>query len=133
MKNLLLGTDICQISRIEAAVEKYGARFLNKVYTKKEIEYAQGSKAGVYERLAVRFAAKEAVSKAFGVGINKLGWSKGINWKDVEVKRDAMGVLSVGLSGRAKELAAKQNITGWKVSVSHNGDYATATVIGIVE
>ena len=132
MKNLLLGTDICQISRIEKAATKRGYKFLEKIYTISEIKYAKRSPKKQFERLAVRFATKEAVSKALGVGINKLGWNKGIDWKDVEVTRDELSNISIVLSGKAKELADRHNVTDWKVSVSHMGDYATSTVIGII-
>jgi holo-[acyl-carrier protein] synthase len=133
MKQISLGTDICQISRIQAAVEKYGDKFLNKTFTEEEIRYARASRRTVYERLAVRFATKEAVSKALGVGINKLGWSKGINWKDVQIVRQELNDITISLEGKARAFAAEKNITSWKVSVSHMGDYATSTVIGIVE
>lgn len=133
MADVLLGTDICQISRIEAAVKKYGLKFLNKTFTPYEIKYSQQSKRSFYERLSVRFAVKEALSKALGVGINKLGWSEGINWKDVELTRNDMGQVSIKLSGKARELAQASSVKEWKVSVSHMGDYATATVIGIVD
>ena len=132
MKNLLLGTDICQISRIKATVDKYQHKFLSKTFTDKEIEYAYSNIRTCYDRLAVRFATKEAVSKALGVGINGLGWNKGINWKDVEVERSSVGELGLVLSGKAKEIAQKKGITNWKVSVSHMGDYATSTVIALI-
>lgn len=132
MNNLLLGTDICQISRIKETVDKYKTRFLNKTFTEKEIEYAYNHKRSSYDKLAVRFATKEAVSKALGVGINGLGWSKGIDWKDVEVQRTLMGELDIVLSGKAKDIANQKGITSWKVSVSHMGDYATSTVIAII-
>lgn len=133
MKDLLLGTDICQISRIKSAVEKYGIKFLRKTFTDSEISYAQSSPRNMYERLSIRFTTKEAVSKALGVGINKLGWGKGINWKDVEVTRHPLGNVNVKLTGKAKELADEKNISYWNVSVSHMGDYAISTVIGIID
>ncbi|MEW5819907.1 MAG: holo-ACP synthase [Cyanobacteriota bacterium] len=131
MNDILLGTDICQISRVKSATDKYGDKFLNKIFTNNEINYAKQSNLSIYERLAVRFATKEAVSKALGVGINKMGWNKGINWKDVEVIRQDFGKLSIELYGKAKIIATEANISKWKVSVSHMGDYATSTVIAI--
>jgi holo-[acyl-carrier protein] synthase len=133
MKDLLLGTDICQISRIQKAVDKYGDKFLQKTFTPSEVKYALTNKRNVYERLSVRFATKEAVSKALGVGINKLGWGKGINWKEVEIIRGEMNNIDLSLTGRAKELADQKKVQFWRVSVSHMGDYAIATVAGIVE
>jgi holo-[acyl-carrier protein] synthase len=133
MNDLLLGTDICQISRIQKAYEKFGDRFLEKTFTPAEIAYAKSSRVKIYERLAVRFATKEAVSKALGVGIRKMGWAKGIHWKDVEIIRGSLSNIDIVLTGRAKELATTKSVINWKVSVSHMGDYAVSTVTGIVE
>lgn len=127
---IFLGNDICEIQRIEDAYKKFGKKFLEKTFIDNEIEYALSSKPNIVSRLSVRFAVKEAVSKALGVGINRLGWSRGINWKDVEVQRNFNGALSIKLSGRAKELEQKLGITKWEVSVSHSRTDAIATVIG---
>lgn len=133
MKNLLLGIDICQISRIENAYKKFGSKFLKKTFTQDEIDYCLSSKKRLYDRLSVRFAMKEAVSKALGVGINSLGWDKGINWKDVEIfKQNSHGAISVKLHGKAKKLAHLKNISHWQTSVSHMGDYAIAEAIAII-
>lgn len=133
IKEIHLGTDICQISRVEKAFIRYGRRFLSKTYTQEEIDYCYKSPKKMYERLAVRFATKEAVSKALGVGVNGLGWSKGIDWKDVEVARGHNGEVMVKVSGKAAVFASEKSINAWTLSVSHNGDYAVATVIGIVK
>jgi len=130
---IFLGNDICEISRIEHAYKKFGEKFLEKTYTFQEIEYCVSSQKNLASRLAVRFATKEALSKALGVGINRLGWNKGINWKDVECIRDANGALTVKLCGKAKELEQKFGITKWEVSVSHSHTDAISTVIGYKE
>jgi holo-[acyl-carrier protein] synthase len=127
---IYLGTDICEINRIQEACEKYGEKFFNKVFTSSEIDYCVKSKKHMPQRFAVRFAAKEAAAKALGVGINKIGWNKGVNWKDIEVLRDSNGAVSIILFGKAKELESKEKITNWAVSLSHSKDTATATVIG---
>jgi len=127
---IFLGNDICEIYRINDAYTRFAEKFLNRTFTEKEIEYCLSSKKNTSSRLAVRFAAKEAVSKALGVGIRRLGWSKGINWKDVEIIRDINGALNLRLSGKAKELEHEFGITQWEISVSHSQTDAIATVIG---
>jgi holo-[acyl-carrier protein] synthase len=127
---IFLGNDIIEIERIANAYQKYGEKFLNKTFTEDEIKYAVSSSKNTASRLAVRFAVKEAVSKALGVGINRIGWSFGINWKDVEVVRELNGSINIQLSGKAKELEQKLGITKWEVSVSHSHTDALSTVIG---
>lgn len=127
---IFLGNDICEIQRIQDAYNKFGNKFLEKTFTENEIRYCLSSSKSTASRLAVRFATKEAVSKALGVGIKRLGWGKGINWQDVEALRDSSGALSLKLSGRAKELEQQLGITRWEVSVSHSQTDAISTVIG---
>lgn len=127
---IFLGTDICEIERIELTYKKYDKKFLDRTFTENEARYCLSLPALTAQRLAVRFAVKEAVSKALGVGINKLGWDKGINWKDVELVRDGNGAITINLSGKAQELQHKLDITQWSVSVSHSKHDAVATVIG---
>ena len=128
--DVFLGTDICEISRIENIYKKYGEKFLKKTFTEEEINYCLSKPKHTASRLAVRFATKEAVSKALGVGVNKLGWSKGIDWKDVELGRNPMGDVSINLFNKAKELHTRYGIEKWVVSVSHGKYDAIATVIG---
>jgi len=127
---IFLGTDICEINRIGETYEKYGKRFLDKVFTQSEIDYCVQKIKLIPQRLAVRFATKEAAAKALRVGINKIGWNKGVDWKDVEVLRDEYGAVNIKLYGKAKELEKKLGITNWAVSVSHSKDNAVSTVIG---
>lgn len=124
------GNDICEIDRIGQVFEKYKEKFLAKTFTKSEIKYCISSHKLAVQRLAVRFAVKEAVSKALGVGINRLGWNKGINWKDVEVVRETEGGVKVRLYNKAKKLEEDLGITEWAVSVSHSRTDALATVVG---
>lgn len=124
------GNDICEIERIETAYKKFGKRFLEKTFTENEINYCLRNPKNTASRLAVRFATKEAVSKALGVGIKRLGWSKGINWQDVEVVRDSNGAVGIKLYGRAKELENEYGINTWSISVSHSRTDAVSTVIG---
>lgn len=127
---IFLGTDICEIDRIQKSYEKYGERFLHKVFTQGEINYCIQKPKLIPQRLAVRFATKEAAAKALGVGINKLGWNRGIDWKDVEIIRDEKGAVCIKLSGKAKKLEEEFCITNWTISVSHSKDNAVSTVIG---
>lgn len=130
---IFLGTDILETSRIQAAYDKFGDKFLNKIFTENEIKYCLSSKKNTAERLAVRFATKEAASKALRVGIKRLGNGRGINWKDVEVIREPGGAISIKLSGRAAELEKQYGITSREVSVAHSRTDAIATVIGYSE
>ncbi len=127
---IILGNDICEISRIDEVFKKYGHKFLEKTFTEVEISYCLSNPRLAAQRLSVRFAVKEAVSKALGVGINKLGWNKGINWKDVEVTRENNGRVSINLYSKAKELEQKLGVNAWAVSVSHSRSDALANVIG---
>lgn len=128
--NIFLGTDICEIERIKLLHDKYGEKFLNKVFTKQEIEYCFSKKSGYASSLAVRFATKEAVSKALGVGLNGLGWGKGIDCLDVELVHDKNSNIGLKLYNNAKNIEGDKNIKNWAVSVSHGKDYAVSTVIG---
>ncbi len=127
---LFLGTDLCEIDRVKEIYNKYGNAFLQKIFSLREINYCLSNDKMVIQRLAVRFAAKEAVSKALKVGLNGLGWGKGIHFKDIELVRDENGATFVKLYGVAKELEKKLCITDWEVSVSHSKTHAMATVIG---
>lgn len=127
---LFLGTDICEISRIEDIYKKYGHEFLQKIYTLREINYCLSNEKNAVARMAARFAAKEAVSKALKIGLNGLGWKTGLHFKDIEVIKDDNGAVSIKLYGKAKEVEKKLCITDWEVSISHSKTDAIATVIG---
>ena len=119
-----IGVDIVAIARIQQAVERFGERFLKRIYTPGELEYAL---AGVHkwEHLAARFAAKEAASKALGTGM------VGVGWKDFEVERLPSGKPMLRLGGRAAQLAHDAHLTQWSVSLAHDADakVAVATVV----
>lgn len=128
--NLFLGTDICEIYRIQNLLDKYGDKFLKKIFTENEIKYAMSKKFGAAASLSARYAAKEAVSKALGVGLNGIGWSNGIDFSDVEVLRLENGSIYLSLHNKAKFFEEKCGIKQWTISFSHGKDYAVATVIG---
>lgn len=122
---LRVGIDIAQISAIGASLEAFGERFLRRLFSPAEAAYATQSPALAPQRLAARFAAKEATIKAFG-------WSEaGIDWREIEVTRAADGTCSLALHGSAARLAAAGGCTEICVSLSHDGDYATAVVAAL--
>lgn len=119
-----LGTDIVYIPRIQAAVERFGDRFLRRVYTsieQRDCGIGQSPSRASINKLAGRWAAKEAVVKALGTG-----W-RGVGYTDVEIRRRQSGAPSVHLHGRAAALL--ESPMQWQLSLSHDGDYAIATAI----
>ena len=113
------GVDLIEIERIQAVLERHGERFLQRVYTSREIEdYRERSGS-----LAGRWAAKEAVSKALGCGIGDVAWI------DIEILNDARGAPVLHLSGAAARLAAELDLTHWAISLSHTHEHAIAFVV----
>ena len=117
---LTSGIDIIEIERIQRAHERWGQRFLNRIYTESEREYCRGRA----QNLAVRFAAKEAAMKALGTGL------KGVGWKDIEVVRAPSGAPSIRLHGRARARAEVLGVTELALSLTHSKEYAVASVVG---
>ena len=115
------GIDIVEISRIKRAAQKWGDTFLNKVFTRKELEYSK-KKHFPYQHLAARFAAKEAVAKAFG-DVDQ------ISWKDIEVNNLENGKPHIKLTGNANSLKNKRGINKIIISLSHSKNYAVANAI----
>ena len=118
-----IGVDIVDIARIQALLDRYGERFLRRVYTEAETAYAM-SGANRAERLAGRFAVKEAVMKALGTGK-----SQGILWKDVETVRHRTGKPEIRLYGQAVKWAKLRGGGAAHVSITHDGGKAVAFVI----
>lgn len=117
------GVDIVEIERIKKSIESLGDSFRNRVFTVSEIEYCENRKAARYMSYAARFAAKEAVSKAFGTGI-----SRGIGLKDIEILNDDNGRPYVVLHGSAKEVYKSIYAEDISLSLSHCENYAVASV-----
>src|SRR5712675_2470140 len=117
------GTDIAEVPRIAASIARYGQRFLERVYTAREIAYCQ-SKRNSAERFAARFAAKEAAMKAIGTGLRR-----GVKWHDVEVGREPGGRPTIIFSGKAAEFAAKLGAKRVALSLTHTDQQAVAQVI----
>ncbi len=119
ISRLHAGIDTIEIVRIEAAVTRWGERFLHRVYTERELAYCRGKS----QRLAGRFAGKEAVSKALGVGIRTL------RWRDIEILPDRRGKPHVHLHGRAADIATRERIIGFDISITHSRTDATVAVV----
>ena len=124
---LKVGMDLVQISRIASSVQKFGDRFLHRIYTPLELAYARSSSTLMMERLAARFAAKEAALKALALA------DRGVAWQDMEVVRQPDGQCALQLHGKAAELAKASGIVKTALSLTHDGDYAAAIVAALVE
>ena len=118
-----IGVDLVEVARIEHSLERFGERFLNRIFTVGEIEYCK-SMPHPARHFAARFAAKEAVSKAFGTGIGK-----SMSWKEIDIRRKASGEPFLILSGLAEQLAAQRKVRATFVSLSHTDNHAIATIV----
>jgi holo-[acyl-carrier protein] synthase len=119
-----IGTDLIEIERIAQSVERYGDAFLARVFTPGEIAYCRQKKRTSAESFAARFAAKEAGAKALGTGI-----SRGVSWKELEVRRLPGQRPELHLSGRAAEVAERLGIRRISLSLSHSRQYSIAMVV----
>ena len=117
------GIDIAEVDRIATSIERFGRRFLERVFTSEEIRYCE-SKANKAERYAGRFAAKEAAMKAIGTG-----WNRGVTWHDVEVTRVAGGRPAMAFHGKAGEFFRKLGAARTQLSITHTKELAMAQVI----
>ena len=122
-----IGTDICSVQRIEETYAKFGIKFVKRILTEAEEHYVFSKTKNIGQRIAARFAAKEAVSKALGTGWN------GVGWKDIEITRKISGEPGIKLHGRAARLADELGFTHIEVSMSHEKEYATAFVVAYSE
>ena len=118
-----LGLDIAEIDRIEAAIARHGAPFIERLFTPGEIAYCERHK-NRYERYAARFAVKEATMKALGTG-----WSRGVRWRDIEVTREPGGKPGLSLAGAARQIADSLGAKHFAVTITHSGNFALAQVI----
>ena len=117
------GIDLTEIARIQHSIDRYGSRFLNRVYTAAEQAYCMRRRNST-ESFAARFAAKEASAKALGTGI-----SRGVNWLEIEVVRAPGSRPTVQFHGRAGQFAARLWVTRAALSITHTNDVAMASVI----
>lgn len=115
---LSVGVDIIEIERIQRAINRWNGRFLQRIYTEAELSLCRGR----VPELAVRFAGKEAISKALGTGLS------GVSWREMEILADARGKPLVQLYGRAARRAAELGLSQFAISLAHSRDYAVAFV-----
>jgi holo-[acyl-carrier protein] synthase len=122
---MILGTgvDLAEVPRIRTAVERYGQRFIERIYTPAEIAYVE-RKANRFERYAGRFAAKEAGMKAIGTG-----WRRGVRWQDFEVANLPSGRPTLRLHGEAAKIAEKLGVKSIQLSITHTAELGMAHVI----
>jgi len=118
-----IGVDLIECARIQRSIDRFGDRFLHRVFTDGEIEYSLSMKFPA-RHLAARFAAKEAVSKAFGTGIGKA-----MGWRNIDVRKKPSGEPFLVFSGPAQELAAKRGVTSALITLSHTEHHAMASVV----
>jgi holo-[acyl-carrier protein] synthase len=122
---MILGTgvDLAEVHRIRHSVERFGDRFVHRIYTDREIAYVE-RKANRFERYAARFAAKEAGMKALGTG-----WRRGIQWKDFEVVNLPSGRPTLLLHGEAEAIASRAGVKSVHLSLTHTTENGLAYVI----
>lgn len=117
------GIDVIEIERIQRVIDRYGKRFLDRVFLDAEQAYCR-RKRNSAESFAARFAAKEAAAKALGTGI-----SYGVNWLEIEVVREPSGRPSLKLHGRALQIAERLGVTRSALSLTHSNQVAMASVL----
>jgi holo-[acyl-carrier protein] synthase len=117
------GVDLAEVPRIRASIERYGARFTERIFTPAEIAYVE-RKANRFERYAARFAAKEAGMKAIGTG-----WKRGVRWQDFEVANLPSGKPTLRLHGVAARIAEQLGVRNVSLSLTHTAELGMAHVI----
>jgi len=123
MSVLGIGVDLVECARIERSLARFGEKFLHRVFTEGEIEYSMSMKFPA-RHLAARFAAKEAVSKAFSTGIGK-----SMGWRDIDVHKKPSGEPFLVLAGGAEKLAKERGVTNALITLSHSEQHAVATIV----
>ena len=118
---LAIGVDIIEVARIERSVSRYGQHFLDRIFTNQEQAYCEGKP----ERLAGRFAVKEAVGKALGIGIGD------VRWQEIEIKNDLRGRPELILHGDAKKVAENLGLQSWSISMSHSETNAVGMAVAL--
>ena len=117
------GVDLAEVPRIQASIERFGEKFIQRIYTPREIAYVE-RKANKFERYAARFAAKEAGMKAIGTG-----WRRGVRWQDFEVANLPSGKPTLLLHGVAAKFAEKLGVKNVSLSLTHTRELGMAHVI----
>jgi holo-[acyl-carrier protein] synthase len=119
---VVVGVDLVQVSQVASSLDRLGEAYMTRIYTPAEIAYSSSNPIMAPSRFAARFAAKEATLKALRLD------DQGVDLRSIEVKQMPGGWNEIELTGRARELAEAAGWLNWSVSVSHEGDYATAVV-----
>ena len=117
------GIDLAEVDRIREAIQRYGQRFIDRIFTPAEIAYVE-RKANRFERYAARFAAKEAGMKAIGTG-----WRRGVRWQDFEVRNLPSGRPTLQLHGVAQDFAKALGVSNISLSLTHTAQHGMAFVI----
>jgi holo-[acyl-carrier protein] synthase len=123
MSVLGIGVDLVECARIQRSLDRFGEKFLRRVFTEGEIEYSMSMKFPA-RHLAARFAGKEAVAKAFGTGIGKA-----MGWRNIDIRKKKSGEPFLVFSGPAQELATKRGVTSALITLSHTDHHAVACVM----
>ncbi|HEY0817435.1 MAG TPA: holo-ACP synthase [Rhizobacter sp.] len=123
---LRVGLDVVDIRRVSDSIDRFGDRFVRRLFSEAEISYAKTGDGLTAERLAARFAAKEAAIKAFDLS------EAGVNWRDIEVEKLDDGACRLALHGRAASQAQRLGVREIALSLSHDGDYAAAVVTALL-
>ena len=123
MSVLGIGVDLVECARIQRSLDRFGEKFLCRVFTDGEIKYSMSMKFPA-RHLAARFAGKEAVSKAFGTGIGKA-----MGWRNIDIRKKKSGEPFLVFSGPAQELATKRGVTSAVITLSHTEHHAVACVV----
>ena len=118
-----IGVDLVECARIERSLERFGDKFLHRVFTQGEIDYSMSMKFPA-RHLAARFAAKEAVSKAFGTGIGK-----SMGWRDIDIRKKPSGEPYLVFAGGAETLAKERNVRSSSITLSHTDHHAMAMIV----
>ena len=117
------GVDLCEVPRIRKSIERFGTKFIERIFTAREIAYVE-RKANKFERYAARFAAKEAGMKAIGTG-----WRRGVTWHDFEVTNLPSGKPTLAFHGVAEKFAQKLGVKNVSLSMTHTTEMAMAMLI----
>jgi holo-[acyl-carrier protein] synthase len=123
MSVLGIGVDLVECARIQHSLDRFGQKFLNRVFTEGEIEYSMSMKFPA-RHLAARFAGKEAVAKAFGTGIGKA-----MGWRNIDIQKKPSGEPFLVFTGPAQELAKQRGVTSALITLSHTDHHAMASVV----
>lgn len=118
-----IGIDVVEVERVHSSIDEFGEKFLQRIFTEGERAYCSAQKRPAIH-YAARFAAKEAVAKAFGTGIGKH-----LSWLDIEVVRQESGEPKIELSGEGAHFAKEKNIANIMVSLTHAEHYAAANAV----